>query len=75
MFLLYFIFFQIIFFNGICCLHRHGSFNDEVKEIVEVRTEDAYSMGMKSMLRWIENNMDPNKTRVFFTGMSPSHNK
>ncbi|KAM7499406.1 hypothetical protein LguiA_023820 [Lonicera macranthoides] len=52
-----------------------GSFNDEVKEIVEVRTEDAYSMGIRSMLRWIENNMDPNKTRVFFTGMSPSHNK
>ncbi|KAL1307973.1 hypothetical protein HN51_049885 [Arachis hypogaea] len=52
-----------------------GSFDDEVKEIVEVSTEDAYRMGMKSMLRWVKLNMDPKKTRVFFTSMSPSHQK
>lgn len=32
-------------------------------------------MAMKSMLRWIKKNMDPKKTRVFFTSMSPSHQK
>ncbi|KAL5076693.1 hypothetical protein RYX36_015677 [Vicia faba] len=52
-----------------------GSFKDEVKEIVEMSTEDAYRMAMKSMLRWMRRNMDPNKTRVFFTSMSPSHGK
>ncbi|KAF2296309.1 hypothetical protein GH714_037348 [Hevea brasiliensis] len=29
-----------------------GSFDDEVKDIVEIPTEDAYRMAMKSMLRW-----------------------
>ncbi|XP_027336836.1 protein trichome birefringence-like 33 isoform X1 [Abrus precatorius] len=52
-----------------------GSFNDEVKEIVELSTEEAYRMAMKSMVRWVQQNMDPNKTRVFFTSMSPSHAK
>ncbi|XP_061350680.1 protein trichome birefringence-like 33 isoform X1 [Gastrolobium bilobum] len=52
-----------------------GSFNDEVKEIVELSTEDAYRMAMKSLVRWVSMNMDPNKTRVFFTSMSPSHGK
>ncbi|CAK8566443.1 unnamed protein product [Lathyrus sativus] len=52
-----------------------GSFKDEVQEIVEMTTEEAYRMAMKSMLRWMRRNMDPNKTRVFFTSMSPSHGK
>ncbi|XP_019456745.1 PREDICTED: protein trichome birefringence-like 33 [Lupinus angustifolius] len=52
-----------------------GSFDDEVKEIVELSTEDAYGMAMKSMLRWVRLNMDPKKTRVFFTSMSPTHAK
>lgn len=54
---------------------RLGSFEDEAKEIVEVSTEDAYRMAMKSMLRWVRLNMDPKKTRVFFISMSPSHGK
>ncbi|KAL0299328.1 UNVERIFIED_CONTAM: protein trichome birefringence-like 33 [Sesamum radiatum] len=52
-----------------------GSFDDEDKEIVQLPTEDAYRMAMKSMLRWVKKNMDPKKTRVFFTSMSPSHGK
>ncbi|KAL0401149.1 UNVERIFIED_CONTAM: protein trichome birefringence-like 33 [Sesamum latifolium] len=52
-----------------------GSFDDEEKEIVQLPTEDAYRMAMKSMLRWVKKNMDPKKTRVFFTSMSPSHGK
>ncbi|KAL1217864.1 Protein trichome birefringence-like 33 [Cardamine amara subsp. amara] len=52
-----------------------GSFDDKEKSIVEVSTEDAYRMGMKSMLRWVKNNMDRKKTRVFFTSMSPTHAK
>ncbi|CAN1812119.1 Protein trichome birefringence-like 33 [Linum perenne] len=46
-----------------------GSFQDENNK------EDAYRMGMRSMLRWSRKNMDPNHTRVFFTSMSPTHGK
>ncbi|GLT31518.1 hypothetical protein SLA2020_062500 [Shorea laevis] len=50
-----------------------GSFDDEKKEIVRLTTEDAYRMALKNMVRWIRKNMDPQKTRVFFTSMSPIH--
>ncbi|KAL2558265.1 Protein trichome birefringence-like 33 [Forsythia ovata] len=52
-----------------------GSFDDEEKDIVDLPTDDAYRMAMKSMLRWVKKNMDPKKTRVFFTSMSPMHGK
>ncbi|XAR71896.1 hypothetical protein NMG60_11018347 [Bertholletia excelsa] len=52
-----------------------GSFDDEVKDIIELSTEDAYRMAMKSMLRWVKKNMDAKKNRVFFTSMSPYHVK
>ncbi|KAB2078599.1 hypothetical protein ES319_A06G174400v1 [Gossypium barbadense] len=52
-----------------------GSFEDENKEIIKVSTEEAYGMGMRSMLRWARKNMDRKKTRVFFTSMSPTHAK
>ncbi|XP_042028752.1 protein trichome birefringence-like 33 [Salvia splendens] len=52
-----------------------GTFADKDKDVVVMRTEDAYRMAMKSMLRWVKKNMDPNKTRVFFTSMSPTHEK
>ncbi|GMI87321.1 TRICHOME BIREFRINGENCE-LIKE 33 [Hibiscus trionum] len=52
-----------------------GSFEDDQKEIIQLSTEDAYRMAMKSMLKWVTRNMDPNKTRVFFTSMSPTHSK
>ncbi|XP_071690482.1 protein trichome birefringence-like 33 [Rutidosis leptorrhynchoides] len=51
------------------------SSDDETNEIVEVSTEDAYRMGLKSMLRWAKKNMNPKKTRLFFTSMSPTHQK
>ena len=54
---------------------RQGTFADKDKDVVVMRTEDAYRMAMKSMLRWVKKNMDPNKTRVFFTTMSPTHEK
>ena len=57
------------------CFNRKGSFEDDEKEIMVVSTEDAYRMGMRSMLRWARKNMDRKKTRVFFTSMSPTHAK
>ena len=54
---------------------RQGSFEDETKDIIEVSPEDAYRMAMKSMMRWVRKNMNRKKTRVFFTSMSPTHQK
>ncbi|GMH19168.1 hypothetical protein Nepgr_021009 [Nepenthes gracilis] len=52
-----------------------GSFEDEVQNIEEMTTEEAYRMAMKSMLRWVQRNMDLKKSRVFFTSLSPTHTK
>ncbi|XP_049366296.1 protein trichome birefringence-like 33 [Solanum verrucosum] len=52
----------------------NGTFDDDnIKDIEDVPTNDAYRMGMKNLLRWINKNMDPKRNRVFFTSMSPSH--
>ncbi|KAL9676648.1 hypothetical protein QQ045_004864 [Rhodiola kirilowii] len=50
-----------------------GSFEDKPQHIEELSTDDAYSMGIKSMLKWVKENMDTKKTRVFFTSMAPFH--
>ncbi|EPS67561.1 hypothetical protein M569_07214, partial [Genlisea aurea] len=52
-----------------------GSFEGQHREFVKMTTEEAYGMAIKTMMRWIVKNMDPNKTRVFFTSMSPLHDK
>ncbi|GLT78897.1 hypothetical protein SLA2020_504150 [Shorea laevis] len=52
-----------------------GSFDDDEKDIVQLTTEDAYRLAMKSMVKWVRKNMDPKRTRVFFTSMSPIHVK
>ncbi|XP_020209084.1 protein trichome birefringence-like 43 isoform X1 [Cajanus cajan] len=33
----------------------------------------AYEKGLKTWAKWVEDNVDPNKTRVFFQGVSPDH--
>ncbi|PUZ66439.1 hypothetical protein GQ55_3G307600 [Panicum hallii var. hallii] len=40
-----------------------------------VSTEEAYGMAFRDMLQWVRDNMDLNTTRVFFTSMSPTHQK
>ncbi|KAJ6772564.1 PROTEIN TRICHOME BIREFRINGENCE-LIKE 9-RELATED [Salix koriyanagi] len=62
-------------FTAKLILFRQGSFEDETKDIVELSPEDAYRMAMKSMLRWVRKNMNRKNTRVFFTSMSPTHQK
>lgn len=52
-----------------------GSFKDVEKEIMQMSTEDAYRMAMKSLLRWVTRNLDRERTRVCFTSMSPTHSK
>ncbi|KAL8050129.1 hypothetical protein ABFX02_06G062900 [Erythranthe guttata] len=50
-----------------------GSFEDEVKDLVEIPMEDSYRIAVGSLIKWINKNVDPQKTRVFFTSMSPTH--
>ena len=40
-----------------------------------VSTEETYGMAFRDMLQWVRDNMDLNTTRVFFTSMSPTHQK
>ncbi|XP_038980255.1 protein trichome birefringence-like 33 [Phoenix dactylifera] len=43
------------------------------KYIRLMNAQDAYRLVLKSMVSWLENSMDPQKTRVFFTTMSATH--
>ncbi|XP_072968027.1 probable xylan O-acetyltransferase 10 [Typha angustifolia] len=52
-----------------------GSFQDDTKEITEMENEEAYSLALRRMVKWVEKNVDPHKTRVFFTSMSPTHRR
>lgn len=49
------------------------SVNGGLEYVNEMKKEDAYRLTLKRMVRWVEENMDPEKTRVFFTSMSPTH--
>lgn len=33
----------------------------------------AYYKGLTTWARWVNRNVDPRKTRVFFQGISPTH--
>lgn len=50
-----------------------GSFGGDMKDIVEMETEDAYQLALRRVVKWVEKNMDPHSTQVFFATMSPSH--
>ncbi|CAD5325092.1 PC-Esterase [Arabidopsis suecica] len=49
-----------------------SSFKDGNKRIVEMESEDAYLM---TMGKWVKKSMDPLRTKVFFSTMSPTHYK
>ena len=35
----------------------------------------AYEKALKTWANWVNSNIDPTKTRVFFQGVSPDHMK
>ncbi|XP_073158342.1 protein trichome birefringence-like 3 isoform X2 [Henckelia pumila] len=35
----------------------------------------SYRLGLQTWANWVDSNVDPNKTRVFFTTMSPTHHR
>ncbi|KAG6603580.1 Protein trichome birefringence-like 3, partial [Cucurbita argyrosperma subsp. sororia] len=52
-----------------------GSFKNGEEGYVEFDTPIAYTMGMKTWANWVDSNVNPNMTRVFFTTMSPTHTR
>ncbi|KAI3473880.1 hypothetical protein Pfo_028061 [Paulownia fortunei] len=35
----------------------------------------SYTLGLKTWANWVDSNVNPNRTRVFFTTMSPTHQR
>ncbi|XP_074294126.1 protein trichome birefringence-like 42 [Silene latifolia] len=54
-------------------LRSWDMFQYEGKLMEEMPIELAYERGMKTWAKWVENNVDPKKTTVFFRSISPEH--
>ncbi|WCJ28048.1 Protein trichome birefringence-like 3 [Euphorbia peplus] len=52
-----------------------GSFANGEEGYEELDTPVAYKIGLKTWANWVDSNINPNKTRVFFTTMSPTHTR
>ncbi|KAJ8443922.1 hypothetical protein Cgig2_032746 [Carnegiea gigantea] len=52
-----------------------GSFDEGAKEYDEVDRPEAYGRVLKTWSSWVDENIDPNRTSVFFNSMSPLHFK
>ncbi|XP_020969077.1 protein ESKIMO 1 [Arachis ipaensis] len=50
-----------------------GSFDEGSTEYDEVARPIAYRRVLKTWSKWVEDNIDPNRTKVFFNSMSPLH--
>lgn len=58
-----------------CKKYRWGSFENGEEGYEEFDTPIAYTMGLRTWANWVDSNVNPNKTRVFFTTMSPTHTR
>ncbi|KAH7866481.1 hypothetical protein Vadar_021000 [Vaccinium darrowii] len=52
-----------------------GSFANGEEGSEELETPVAYKIALKTWANWIDSTIDTNKTRVFFTTMSPTHTR
>ncbi|XP_073157900.1 protein trichome birefringence-like 3 [Henckelia pumila] len=52
-----------------------GSFSNGEEGFEELDASVSYRIGLKTWANWVDSNIDPNKTRVFFTTMSPTHQR
>ncbi|KAJ4971253.1 hypothetical protein NE237_004352 [Protea cynaroides] len=50
-----------------------GSFANGEEGFEELDAPIAYRIALKTWANWVDSTIDPNKTRVFFTTMSPTH--
>ncbi|KAK8651154.1 hypothetical protein V6N13_140767 [Hibiscus sabdariffa] len=52
-----------------------GSFANGEEDYSELDTPVAYQISLKTWANWIDSTINSNKTRVFFTTMSPIHTR
>ncbi|KAH9620090.1 hypothetical protein KSS87_006803, partial [Heliosperma pusillum] len=52
-----------------------GSFDKGATEYDEVERPEAYRRVMRTWSKWVDENIDPNRTKVYFSSMSPLHIK
>ncbi|KAH6777794.1 trichome birefringence-like protein [Perilla frutescens var. frutescens] len=52
-----------------------GSFDKGATEYDEVERPVAYGRVLRTWAKWVDKNIDPNRTQVFFMSMSPLHIK
>ncbi|KAL2250390.1 protein trichome birefringence-like 3 [Sesamum indicum] len=52
-----------------------GSFANGDEGYHELDTTVSYNIGLKTWANWVDSNLNPNRTRVFFTTMSPLHER
>ncbi|KAK4277813.1 hypothetical protein QN277_015751 [Acacia crassicarpa] len=52
-----------------------GSFDEGSTEYDDVPRPIAYDRVLKTWSKWVDDNINPNRTKVFFTSMSPLHIK
>ncbi|KAL3536535.1 hypothetical protein ACH5RR_004996 [Cinchona calisaya] len=52
-----------------------GSFANGEEGFEELDTSVSYRIGLKTWANWVDSTINPNSTRVFFTTMSPTHQR
>ncbi|CDP06464.1 unnamed protein product [Coffea canephora] len=52
-----------------------GSFANGEEGSEELEAPVSYRIGLKTWANWVDSTIDPNTTRVFFTTMSPTHQR
>ncbi|CAN1142225.1 Protein trichome birefringence-like 3 [Linum perenne] len=61
--------------SGLTLKTLWGSFENGAEGYEVLDTAVAYKVGLRTWANWVDSNIDPNKTRVFFTTMSPTHSR
>lgn len=59
--------------NVMCYLDRWDYVQSGSKVSKDMDRLEAYYKGMTTWGRWVDLNVNPSKTKVFFQGISPSH--
>ncbi|OMO75990.1 hypothetical protein COLO4_25751 [Corchorus olitorius] len=54
---------------------KGGSFDNGATDYVEIEESIAYESVLRTWGKWVEENVDPNQTSVFFSSLAPSHMK